>query len=357
MLRIPRLAVALVVAFYVLLLLPPPAVGAAFTGRNKYVQPFTATSIWNMPIGSAATYSLTGWIQQPTQKTLTADAAVIIQDPKAPATRIQLNGGQLTNTCIGSPLLGTDPIPAGMVIPGSSGNNLYAVIHSDGNTIDEGGAFARCSAGGVAHALSLKTYGDLYGNGLTGGAGGSGLSTLGGTLRPGELSPTKSPRHVLRVNIDGAHDLWPGTPSTCFRWPAVHCDKYGPTGYGGTHSALTMGALLAIPESVPLSTLKLQSAAGAHLAWTLQNYGAYVVNDSFRSVFTICTEQGDANTVNQFQSNWGLAFATPDASGSTPWAHDLQTIISNLAVVTNNSTTSIGGGGTPLQPLAPPIGN
>jgi hypothetical protein len=32
-------------------------------------------------------------------------------------------------------------------------------------------------------------------------------------------------------------------------------------------------------------------------------------------------------------------------------------ILANLAVVTNNGPLSIGGGGSPLQPLAPPIGN
>jgi len=299
-------------------------------------------------------------IQQPTIRTLTADPAITLQDPGAPPTVVQRNGGQRTDTCSGSGSLATEPIPSALVVPGTAANNEVAILAPDGQTVVEGGAFARCVAGGPATANSIAAFGTLFGDGVSGGSGGSNLSTLGGTLRPGEIAPGRQgARHALRVNIDGPHDLWPGTTATCFRWPATRCDSYGPSGgasppYGGTNPKLTMGALLAIPASVDLTTLGL-SPAGLEVAWTMQNFGAYVVNDSARSVFTIATETGDASTLNQFQTDWSFPFETVDASGSSSWGHDLQTIISHLSVIDNNGPNSIGGGGTPLQPLAPPL--
>ena len=312
-----------------------------------------------MPIGSGAVY-VSSQIQQPTIFTLTADPAITIQDPTAPATAVQKNGGQHSNTCSGSGTLATELIPSALLVPGTARNNQFAIIESDGQTIVEGGAFARCVAGGPATASSIAAFGTLFGDGVTGGSGGSNLSTLGGTLRPGEIAPGRQgARHALRVNIDGPHDLWPGATATCFRWPATKCDGYGPAGgkapaYGGTNPKLTMGALLAIPASVDLTTLGL-SPAGLEVAWTMQNFGAYVVNDSARSVFTIATETGDASTVDQFQADWSFPFETVDASGSSPWGRDVQTIISHLSVIDNNGSNSVGGGGSPHQPLAPPL--
>jgi hypothetical protein len=41
---------------------------------------------------------------------------------------------------------------------------------------------------------------------------------------------------------------------------------------------------------------------------------------------------------------------------NTPWRRDMQKLVQALYVVNNNTPTTIGGGGTPRQPLAPPIG-
>jgi hypothetical protein len=49
------------------------------------------------------------------------------------------------------------------------------------------------------------------------------------------------------------------------------------------------------------------------------------------------------------------AFRRIRDSDVSPWARDLQRIRPLLHVVDNNSATSIGGGGTPRQPLAPPF--
>jgi len=40
---------------------------------------------------------------------------------------------------------------------------------------------------------------------------------------------------------------------------------------------------------------------------------------------------------------------------SGPFYNDMLQIYRSLHIITNNSPNSIGGGGTPLRPLAPPI--
>ena len=94
-------------------------------------------------------------------------------------------------------------------------------------------------------------------------------------------------RHALKVNLDGAADLY---PSPGYRWPAIRHDSCAPSCYGGTVPALEMGSLLAIPTSVNINALGLQTAPARMLAWTLQNYGAYVADNTARSVFSVETE-------------------------------------------------------------------
>ena len=56
----------------------------------------------------------------------------------------------------------------------------------------------------------------------------------------------------------------------------------------------------------------------------------------------------------QFQSDYGMSFEVT-ASAPNAWSKDLQRIRTVLADVNNNSPTSIGGGGTPRQPLLPEL--
>ena len=329
---------------------PPPGT------RNKYLWPFASTSIWNMPIGRNAVY-VPAHIAAPTQQTLTSDQDIIIMEPTAPLTLLAHSGAGWGggNRCTASGTsLTSVPIPTDFTVLSNGHNDALAVVMPDGQTVIQAQPFARCSPGGPATSLALAPSANLYGNGILGAHGGSGLSSLGGTIRLNQLVPGGVIRHALKVNLDAAMDLY---PSPGFVWPAVRHDSCAPGCYGGTVSALEMGSLLAIPTSVNIGALGLQTAPGRMLAWTLQNYGAYVADNTARSVFSIETEDGpNGAVVNQFQQSWGYPFQAPAGNG-TPWSHDINVIIANLAVVANNGPLSIGGGGLPLQPLAPPIGN
>ena len=323
--------------------------------RNKFLWPFASTSIWNMPIGTGAVY-VTAHIAPPTAKTLISDQDIIIMDPSAPLTQlVQSGAGWGGNRCNanGPPLISV-PIPADFMVSSNSHNDALAVVMPDGQTVVQGQPFARCSAGGPGTLQALVPSDNLYGNGILGAHGGSGLSSLGGTILLNQLVPGGEIRHALKVNVDAAADLF---PSPGFRWPAIRHDSCAPGCYGGTVPALEMGSLLAIPTSVNISGLGLETAPARMLAWTLQNYGAYVADNTAQSAFSIETEDSPSGSVvTQFQQTWGFPFQAAAGNG-TPWSHDINVILANLAVVANNGPLSIGGGGSRLQPLAPPIGN
>jgi len=113
-----------------------------------------------------------------------------------------------------------------------------------------------------------------------------------------------------------------------------------------------MGALLALPAHYNLDSLEFETEPGRIMAEAFQNYGAYVVDDTYWDVYAIITEWGpDGRFADQFENDWG--FSIKPSSKDTPWAKDMDRIFLNLHVVDNNSAGAKGGGGMPLMPLAP----
>ena len=367
---------------------PPAVAGAVVTqvvrSRVALQQPFASDSIWNTPIGSGAVYVPAhlaaswpgnGWDSMPQ-----ADLDYIFLAPNAPPTAVYAQTDSWStsaNRCLhSSTVLATVPIPADWLLPNAAiinnnGNDSTAVLLSDGHTLVQMQPIARCAAGAAFTAELL--YGppvDLYGPGIIGAHGGSGMSSIGGSLRVGELRPGgHAPRHALKIDLYSAEVLArcaATAASPCNRWPAPKYDHLAPDatlGYGtvpnvnNTNTAMRMGALLAIPASVDIGQLGLETDPGRQLAWTLQNYGAYIVDSRGGHGFTIATAEGtDGSKIAEFQGDYGFAFQDYALhAGASPWVRDMQRLVTALAVVDNNSPTSIGGGGTPLQPLAPPI--
>jgi hypothetical protein len=343
-----------------------PLVLASQVQRDAFIQPFTSTSIWNTPIGSNAQYAPAN-LAPATTKTLVTDQHIILMNPAAPSTPLDYGpGGQSGNRCTDSGMMFVGiPIAPTFTVPSSSANYPLVAVEADGHTLVQSEPFARCAPPGPATVNRPVVSGDLYGDGQLGGEGGSGLSALGGTIRLGELVPGGVIRHALQLDID-APNLYKANASTCYRWPATKCDSYGPTGYGGTNPQLTMGALLALPQSLNLNSLGLQTQPGLILATALQDYGAYVGNDAGRSVNSIVTELGpplpsgeSGSVVTDFglsvaQGGFGFPFATSGVNGTDAWSSDIRTIFAHLDIVTNNGPNSIGGGGIPIVP--PPLG-
>jgi hypothetical protein len=360
------------------------------TTRDRLKWPFAATSVWNMPVGSGASYVASGlhftttpnsteyWYDMPQ-----SDHERIVLTATAPLTNVYLSnvGWSGGNRCTASGgVFFAAPIPASYVVPNSTYNNGAAVLLADGMTIVQTQPFTKCA--GYSYATTMQVpwsitvweYNVETGDGRLGAHGGSNLSTLGGTIRLGELRPGTQMRHALKVNVDSVTSLGlcSGNFNACFMWPAATADGYAANSGGGygsathnTNSAMKMGALLAIPASVNITTIGLQSVPGKMLAWTLQNYGAYIVDSRGSPGFDFSIEDGVAGSkADEFQADYGFPFdgrlgyltLTNSAGQPTPqaqWVSDIRLIIDYLRVVSNNSPTSIGGGGTPLQALAP----
>ncbi len=69
---------------------------------------------------------------------------------------------------------------------------------------------------------------------------------------------------------------------------------------------------------------------------------------------SICTENGPAGSFQDpFKRDWGFSITTNGVTAA--FAKDVLTILAALSVVNDNSAADVGGGGTPLQPLAAPL--
>jgi hypothetical protein len=347
--------------------LQPPA--PPLQTRDPLKQPFASTSIWNMPIGSNAQYVAANMSGNP-GNTIWAlmpgvDDEKIVLTPTAPMTALYASNAGWTgkDRCPATgALLLTVPMPSNYVVPNSTGNNSAAFLMADKRTIVQTQPLARCSAGAPGTSMTTHANVDLYGPGITGSHGGSGLSALGGSIRLGELRPgmLEGPHHALKVAVYAKEALYRCTTgSDCYRWPAVTRDSYAVGWYGTANNngnaAMKMGALLAIPYSTSIASLNLETAVAKQLAWTLQNYGAYIVDDTYAPGFMLDVESGPAGDKRaEFQADWGFSMVQKVAD-NTAWRRDMQKLVQALYVVNNNTPTTIGGGGTPRQPLAPPI--
>lgn len=343
---------------------------AATSFRNPYKQPFAATSIWNTPIGSGAVFVAANlpttfnsgnttddtWAPFPQ-----IDEEILITDPTAPATAINYSsaGWSGTSRCAATGgLLTTVPMPSSYVLPSTPGNASSAILMADWRTIEQVQPLTRCVAGGPATAYVRFPTNDLYGDGITGSHGGSGLSAIGGSIRLGELRPGQvGMKHALKVNVYAKAALFKGTTyDQCYRWPAIGADGYAVGRYGvennNSNVNMKMGSLLAIPPGVNIDNLGLETTPAKQLAWTLQNYGAYIVDDTWGPAFALNAEIGPNGTkADEFQADWGFPLQQRLIDAS-PWTRDMQRLVASLYCVSNNAPNAVGGGGIPRQPLA-----
>jgi hypothetical protein len=344
--------------------------------RNKYRWPFASDSIWNQPIGSGAVY-VPAAIGVPTAMGMTVDEDVIVLRASAPQRPVVVNDagwdagktrcgslrqGQLV---YGEPL----PVPADFTTdPGYLGrtpNMSAAILMPDGQTLRQTQPFHVCGAGGtVTSQYRFPDENIASGAGIAGAHGGSAMSSIGGTVRVGELAPGGVIRHALKVNLFGKlyywydrHDTTPG-----YRWPATHADGYAAGNYGGRVPQLEMGALLALRPDFPVDALQTEPAR--ILARAFRDYGAYVVDDTAWDIYALEVEWGpDGRVIDEFRASWGFPVETgtkaacSDGGRECQWAQDMARIFTALHVVDNNAAASIGGGGTPRAPLAPAVGN
>jgi hypothetical protein len=236
-------------------------------------------------------------------------------------------------------------------------NNAAALLQPDNHTIINTHPLYRCTPGSPMLSLLEKGVEGkddiVWGNGTWGAYGGSGLSSIGGTIRLGQLLPDALPiQHALKLQLNAA-DYYYGQPPG-YLWPALRCDGYAfkpedPHHYGGHDMYLSPGSLLAIPSNM---TVNVTTVPAKKLLFALQNYGGYLSADTYDNRGTVNTEHG---VTDEFEAAYGYSFSSGPSGPGAEWYADMLTLFQSLRIVINNSNRTIGGGGTPLQPPPPPI--
>lgn len=334
--------------------------------RDPLKWPFAQNSIWNMPIGSKAVY-VHAKLEKASQQGMTIDEDYIVMTPDETLVDIYENfAGWDPNKSrcdVQGKLLFSAPIPKSFVVrpgtwDGRTPNAGLAVLMPDKKTIRQTQPFAFCDPNQSATSQYVFDNQDIYGPGLYGAHGGSGLSAIGGALRLGELSPTSgSIRHALKINLYGRKNIYYDSKTKGFRWPALRADGYASENYSKERTnpvvkECRMGALLALPAKMNLDSLGFETQPARILAEAFRNYGAYLVDDTGWDVYAIITEWGpNGRFTDEFEKNWGFSIA--QSNKNTPWSRDMDRIFLNLHIVDNNSTNTVGGGGTARVPLAP----
>lgn len=379
---------------------PPPNTLPGTRDPQKW--PFAQNSIWNTPIGSGAVYvpaNLTtfpnmnpdpnsGWAYWAYMPNVDEDILVFHPEAGDVQLRHSTAGWSSADHCSASDntVLASLPWPPSFFVPSMLANNSTAVLMRDGS-VNQFQPGIRCQSPGyvTSYAATVNdiTVTNLTGDGIRGAHGGSGLSTVGGSIRLGEFTHSGGPaRHALKMVLS-VTDMFRCDGANCWRWPALHADgstttpkygyaldsnynKLGPEANPAPGTALRMGALLAlhknevicsISDTNPACTLKLETEPARMIAWTLQNYGAYVDDTTNSPEIFVSTELSpEGRYVDQFNAEWGYAFnGRTQGRPNDPLLRDWERIFEKLQVIDNNSASSIGGGGTPRQPLAPPF--
>lgn len=342
---------------------PPPPPGP--TSRDPLKWPFATNSIWNMPLHNNAQYVDA---QMSAFNHFRTDNNQIVMTPNAPLREIKWanRAWPASQRCNGtSGTLGSFPIPHDWN-PHTSGpgigdaNNPAAILHADGRTIEQNQPLWSC--GGQLVTQYGKATVDIYGDGIEGGHGGSGMSSIGGAIRVGELAPGAGPiRHSLKISLHSQRNLHPCVGGNAYRWPAVTQDSYACGAYGtergGQPSGMKMGTLLALKPDFDMG--KLQTEPGKKIAAALRDYGGYIVDDTSWDAFYIPAEEGPAGVVSDnFVDHWGMSMI--GNGPSNPFLSDIHKIVAELHFIDNNAEGNTGGGPDSdtvnrRAPMAPPI--
>jgi len=285
------------------------------------------------------------------------------------------------------------------------GNNAAAVLLPDNETLVQMQPLVRCVPGGPIFSLSWQNFipnggsecadnpafdknisglpttnASILGEGTWGAHGGSRLSSIGGTIRLGELLPGAPPvPHAIKLMLWGAAYFWPGNSSTvdpCYRWPALNCDCWSVPSvrpgnvpangnyYAGSNPKLKPGALLAVPAMLAERVgRRVRTVLGHKMLTVLTDYGGYIDDDTAANSAAYNVEPGVTDECDAAYGGVNVlepracppgAGAVCDGPGSD-YYHDLLAIFQALHIVDNNGPGRHGGGGAPRRPPAPPI--
>ncbi len=330
--------------------------------RDLFWWPFSQASIWNTPIGTGAVYEPANF---EAAGNVGIDVVHVLKpSPDDPLYPVYNTLAFDTGRCAGITYLDFDlQVSEDWTVPdagpdnpyGLTPNSNFALVTPNGDSVFQGSTIARCEVDGPVYLPDWMQYPDnrplvsLKSDGLNAGTGhgASRMSTLGGTIRLGELVNDNPIRHAIKVNPWAGKYLFYSEAVPGYKWPATAADGYAADGYNrGANPNILMGSLFAIPPEVTEASLGLASEAAKKLFYTLQHYGMYFVEDAAYDTWDIAVERG---VEIEFEQTYGFAI------GSDTFRADVNKLMQALHTVVNNGPESIGGGGDPTAPLAPPF--
>lgn len=327
--------------------------------RDPLRHPFHSRSPWNHPIGDAADY-VEAKLEASTRFGVFVEEEILILRPQAPLTAIFESHADwkkgADRSKIDGPELIQAPMPKNFVTRdfiGDTPNHAATILMPDGRTLHHSQPFHREQEGEPATSHYVFPDSDLYGEGLSGAHGGSGLSALGGCIRLGELVPGTEIRHSLKLVIPNRYFHYRRDGSPGYRWPATKADGYAsPLSYRGRVKGLEMGALLALHPDFPID--ELQTEPAKILARALRDYGAYTCDSTGWDASYLATEWSpEGRVLDEFEKTWGFPYVMKDLNH--PWSQDHKRMLESLYLIQNNSPERTGGGGVLRRPLLPEL--
>ena len=397
--------------------------------RDRWLEPFSSDSIWNTAIGSQADFVHANLFADPKThpKSFHNDNDLLVQTRASDPEVDWVNQGDWSyhpgggcavqnkprtgHTCSSNDTQKMDGCVAKVRLPyrwisatdcdgppksdasncrkkGDHGNNAMAVLLPDNVTLVQMQPAFRCGFGTPLFARwgnstdggpqSFPNETSIMGPGTYGAHGGSGLSSIGGSVRLGELLPSSPPiRHALKIELNnawyyGKTQLQPRDPQyhagTQYVWPAIGSNSgpnptlNGSRGYTGTDRFVAPGALLAIPANVA-ATVETTTIPGGKIKRAMMDYGAYIVDGTGPPTQLVKTAAlcFDSEVNAEMRRTFGFAMTAPAGvtttctDGGAALYKDLLHIFQALHVVVNNGPGSVGGGGEPRVPRKPPI--
>jgi hypothetical protein len=238
---------------------------------------------------------------------------------------------------------------------GGEWNTCSAFLGTDGATVYQGQTTELTAGGNPRYggtAVSTWAPVNIEGTGTTGCHGGSGLSGLGGTLTLADLTQSGPITHALKVALDGYINY--SGANGGFRWPAINADGgyNDPSNvnyYGGSNQNVLEGSLLALPRSISPSSFSNPTVA--KLATAMQDYGAYTVDTSASGGFDLSAVITNYNASSQLVSDLCVTSCRP--ADTDVFHSQLDTLLQDLDVITNNTPSTPGGGVVGASRCAP----
>ncbi|HEY8720060.1 hypothetical protein [Pengzhenrongella sp.] len=312
-------AVALTALAVSILGATPPA-AATTTTRIAALQPFSVPAPANTSFGSLAKFESASSTKTaallrgtPQLNSLAWSIAVARATSVDPMTKV-------TNIKTGK--VWYFRVPSGSVVTTGTDKHM-TVVQPDGYTAYE--CYKMTKVTSTSWTTTYVVQQDLRTNGLAGGARASGISQIMGLIRTQEVANKKIP-HTLAVGIPNSMLKYG------YVWPARAQDSDAATAYSGP---IPMGSMMGIPPSVDLTKLNL-SPEGLALGHGLQDYGAHVLLRA-GAVALYAEPLADQTAVYRMRVDWK------------------DKLYPLMRIMTNNTPTTVGGGGIRRQPDALPL--